>query len=92
MHIHEKAICEELGAQGDGGSVQQPRALLRLGDRKGVASTGDYGRAREMYEQHKAISEELGDRAGVAVLGATSGSATTRMRRRRDWVYSKQRL
>jgi len=47
---------------------------------------------REMHEQHKAISEELGDRARVAVLGATSGSATTRMRRRRDWVYSKQRL
>ena len=75
-------MCEELGAQGDGGSVQQPRALLRLGDRKGVAtacsnlgsfyhSTGDYGRMREMHEQHKAISEELGDRARVAVLGAT---------------------
>ena len=32
----------------------------------GYFSTGDYGRAREMHEQHRAISEALGDRAGVA--------------------------
>ena len=47
-----------------------------LGDRAGVAAacgnlgacyyrTGDYGRARELHEQHKAMAEELGDRAGV---------------------------
>ena len=29
-------------------------------------STGDYGRARELCEQARAIFEALGDRAGVA--------------------------
>ena len=28
-------------------------------------STGDYGRARELHEQDRAISKALGDRAGV---------------------------
>ena len=32
----------------------------------GYISTGDYGRAREMYEQVRAIAEALRDRAGVA--------------------------
>ena len=32
----------------------------------GYIRTGDYGRAREMYEQRRAIAEALGDRAGVA--------------------------
>ena len=29
-------------------------------------STGDYGRARELHEQHRTMAEALGDRAGVA--------------------------
>jgi hypothetical protein len=28
--------------------------------------TGDYGRARELHEQQRALCEALGDRAGVA--------------------------
>ena len=32
----------------------------------GYYSTGDYGRAREMHEQRRAMAEALGDRAGVA--------------------------
>ena len=29
-------------------------------------ATGDYGRARELHEQRRAMAEALGDRAGVA--------------------------
>ena len=36
----------------------------RLGDC--YYRTGDYGRARELHEQHRAICEALGDREGVA--------------------------
>jgi len=32
----------------------------------GFEITGDYGRARELHEQHRAMAEALGDRAGVA--------------------------
>ena len=32
----------------------------------GFENTGDYGRARELHEQDRSISETLGDRAGVA--------------------------
>ena len=32
----------------------------------GYSNTGDYERARELHEQHKAMVEALGDRAGVA--------------------------
>ena len=32
----------------------------------GYYGTGDYGRAREMHEQHRALCEALGDRAGLA--------------------------
>ena len=39
----------------------------------GFESTGDYGRAREMHEQHRAICEALGGRAGVARACANLG-------------------
>ena len=32
----------------------------------GFLNTGDYGRARELHEQQRAICEALGDRVGVA--------------------------
>ena len=35
--------------------------------------TGDYGRARELHEQHRAMAEALGDRAGVASACANLG-------------------
>ena len=55
-----------------------------LGDRAGVAtacgnlgncydSTGDYGRARELHEQARALCEALGDRAGVATVCGNLG-------------------
>jgi len=37
------------------------------------SSTGDYGRAREMHEQCKAICQELGDRFGVAAACTNIG-------------------
>jgi tetratricopeptide (TPR) repeat protein len=40
----------------------------------GFESTGDYGRARELYEQDRAICEALGDRAGVAAVCAYLGN------------------
>ena len=40
----------------------------------GFLNTGDYGRARELHEQHKAISEALGDHAGVATACANLGN------------------
>ena len=36
-------------------------------------STGDYGRARELHEQDRAICEALGDRAGVAAACGNLG-------------------
>ena len=35
---------------------------------------GDYGRARELHEQHRAICEALGDRAGVAAACGNLGN------------------
>ena len=40
----------------------------------GFLSTGDYGRARELHEQCRAICEALGDRAGVAGACANLGN------------------
>ena len=37
-------------------------------------STGDYGRARELHEQHRATCEALGDRAGVAAACGNLGN------------------
>jgi len=37
-------------------------------------STGDYGRARGLHEQHRAMAEALGDRAGVARACSNLGS------------------
>ena len=37
-------------------------------------STGNYGRARELHEQHKAIYEALGDRAGVVAACGNLGN------------------
>ena len=39
----------------------------------GFHNVGDYGRAREMHEQDRAICEALGDRAGVARACANLG-------------------
>ena len=36
--------------------------------------TGDYGRARELHEQRRAMAEALGDRAGVATACGNLGS------------------
>jgi len=58
---------------------------LRGGDRAGVAaacgnlgncyhSTGEYGRARELYGQDRAICEALGDRAGVTTACGNLGN------------------
>jgi len=44
----------------------------------GFESTGDYGRARELHEQERAISEALGDRAGVAEACGNLGSCYSR--------------
>ena len=41
-------------------------AGLIIGDLgNGFYCTGDYARAREMHQQHKAMAEQLGDRAGI---------------------------
>jgi len=40
----------------------------------GYFSTGDYARAREMYEQYKTMAEALGDRAGVATACGNLGN------------------
>jgi len=37
-------------------------------------STGDYGRARELHEQHRAMCEALGHRAGVAAACTNLGN------------------
>ena len=47
-------------------SEPRPRAHRRC-------STGDYLRAREMHEQHRAMAEELGGRAGVAAAWCNLG-------------------
>jgi len=52
-------ICEALGDR-----ARVARAYGDLGNC--CLNTGDYGRARELHEQHRAMSEALGDRAGVA--------------------------
>ena len=57
---------------------------------RGYYRTGDYGRARELHEQHRAICEALGDRAGVAGacgnLGDNSTEATVQFNRGRDHI------
>jgi tetratricopeptide (TPR) repeat protein len=40
--------------------------------------TGDYEQARELHEQHKAMAEALGDRAGVATACGNLGNCYTR--------------
>ena len=40
----------------------------------GFLNTGDYGRARELHEQGRAICEALGDRAGVAAACGNLGN------------------
>ena len=39
----------------------------------GFENTGEYGRARELHEQRKAMAEALGDRAGVAMACSSLG-------------------
>jgi len=55
----------------------------------GVAfrNVGDYERAREMNEQHRAMAEELGDRAGVARACENLGSCYRSMR---DYLRARE--
>ena len=41
-------------------------------------NVGDYGRARELHEQAKAMAEALGERAGVVQAGGTGAGAGER--------------
>ena len=63
------ALARELRGA-DPGLAGKVHGILGLG----FESTGDYGRARDMYEQHRAISEALGDRAGVQAGGTGAGA------------------
>ena len=44
----------------------------------GFQETGDYGRARELHEKHRAVCEELGDRAGLAAACGNLGNCYDR--------------
>ena len=55
------ALARELRGA-DPGLAGKIHGILGLGFR----NVGEYARAREMHEQHRAICEALGDRAGVA--------------------------
>ena len=57
----ELALVRELPGA-DPGLAGKIHGILGLG----FENTGDYGRARELHEQCRAIFEALGDRAGVA--------------------------
>ena len=59
----------------------------------GFRETGDYGRARELHEQHRATCEALGDRAGVATACGNLGNcyySTGEYGRARE-LYEQQR-
>ena len=45
----------------------------------GFENTGDYGRARELHEQCRAMAEALGDRAGVSTACNNLGNCYNRM-------------
>ena len=63
------ALARELRGA-DSGVAGKIHSILGLG----FESVGQYARARELHEQHRAMCEALGDRAGVATACGNLGS------------------
>ena len=60
----EREALELVRAMGVASPKNASSIYLWLGN--GFMHVGEYARARELHEQHKAMAEELGDRRGVA--------------------------